>query len=60
MKYFTVLFWSLIFGQVIGYIASSLSGGENNIQLMFFLSIIFAVLVIIFTEVAVPKKSEEK
>jgi hypothetical protein len=55
-----VLFWSLIFGQVIGYIASSLSGGENNIQLMFFLSIIFAVLVIIFTEVAVPKKSEEK
>ncbi|MBS7575944.1 MULTISPECIES: YjzD family protein [unclassified Enterococcus] len=59
MKYFTVLFWSLIFGQVIGYIASSLSGGENNMQLMFFLSIVFAILVIIFTEIAVPNKSEE-
>ncbi|MDR1567090.1 MAG: YjzD family protein [Streptococcaceae bacterium] len=56
MKYITTFFWSLIFGQVIGYIASALSSSKDNYSLMFFISIFFAFAAIIFTKLATPKQ----
>lgn len=57
MKYFVTMFWALIFGQVIGYISSALSGGTTDFKLMFFLSIFFGIIAIIFTKIAIPEKN---
>jgi hypothetical protein len=55
MKYLVVLFWTLILGQVVGYIACSLSGGPMQIPLTAGLSLIVGLAVIVIAEIAIPK-----
>ena len=55
MKYLTVLFWSLVLGQVLGYILSALQGTPDNIQLVAIGSVFFAGFVILLAHVMKPK-----
>ena len=57
-----VLFWTLILGQVVGYIGLALTNGTYDFVQVLLVSFIVAIIVIIIGEVALPKKikSEQK
>ncbi|MEG0285090.1 MULTISPECIES: DUF2929 family protein [Vagococcus] len=60
MSKLIVLFWTLILGQVVGYIGLALTNGVYDFKQVLIVSVIVAVLVIIIGEVALPKKSKTK
>lgn len=60
MSKLIVLFWTLILGQVVGYIGLALTNGHYDFMQVTIVSVIVAVLVIIIGEVAVPRKPKTK
>jgi len=58
MKYVVTFFWTIIFGQIVGYLGASLMGNAPDVNLSFFLSLLIALIVIITAKVALPKDSE--
>ncbi|WEV61227.1 DUF2929 family protein [Streptococcaceae bacterium ESL0729] len=56
MKFFTVLFWALILGQVMGYILSALQGAPDDFKLVAIVSVVFAVVVYIIGSLVKPMK----
>ncbi|OFI46825.1 YjzD family protein [Floricoccus penangensis] len=55
MKFFTVLFWSMILGQILGYILSALQGTPDNYFIAAGISIYMAVFVYFLGNVIKPK-----
>lgn len=58
MNKLIVLLWTLILGQVVGYIGGALTSGTYNFVQVAIVSVIVAVLVMIIGEVALPKKQK--
>ncbi|OFI50427.1 hypothetical protein BG261_00655 [Floricoccus tropicus] len=55
MKFLTVLFWSMILGQILGYILSALQGTPDNYLIAAGMSIYMAVFVYFIGNVIKPK-----
>lgn len=58
MNKIVVLFWTLILGQVVGYIGAALSSGEYDFVQVTTISFIVAILIMIIGELALPKKEK--
>ena len=58
MSKLIVLLWTLILGQVVGYIGLALTNGHYDFVQVTLVSAVVAVLVILIGEVALPKKSK--
>ncbi|MGO3733109.1 MAG: YjzD family protein [Vagococcus sp.] len=54
-----VLLWSLILGQVVGYIGGALNQGSYDFTQTVIVSLIAGVIIMILGEVALPKKTKE-
>lgn len=57
MRYFIVLFWSFILGQVVGYIGGALSGGTYNFLLTTIISLIAGIVILLIGHFAPAKKN---
>ncbi|MFW7402313.1 YjzD family protein [Vagococcus fluvialis] len=58
MSKLIVLLWTLILGQVVGYIGLALTNGTYDFVQVLLVSVIVAVFVIVIGEVALPKKTK--
>lgn len=58
MSKLIVLLWTLILGQVVGYIGLALTNGTYDFVQVLLISGIMAVLIILIGEVALPKKKK--
>ncbi|GBG96075.1 DUF2929 family protein [Lactococcus termiticola] len=57
MKVIVTLFWTLVIGQVVGYIMTALAGVPDNPLYVLYASIGFAIFILIFQAIAVtPQK----
>ncbi|MDR0690514.1 MAG: YjzD family protein [Streptococcaceae bacterium] len=57
MKYIVLLFWTLILGQVLGYIAESLAEVEpgQHVALLSFISLVMALAVILIDKIGLTE-----
>lgn len=60
MRYFIVLLWSFLLGQVVGYIGGALNSGSYDFMLTTVLSLVTGVIIILIGQFAVPKKEPQK
>lgn len=60
MRYFLVLLWSFLLGQVVGYIGGALNSGTYDFMLTTVLSLATGVIIILIGLFAVPKKEPKK
>lgn len=58
MSKLIVLFWTLVLGQVVGYIGLALTNGIYDFMQVTIVSVIMAIIIMIIGEVAVPKKNK--
>ncbi len=58
MSKLIVLFWTLVLGQVVGYIGLALTNGTYDFMQVTIVSVIMAIIIMIIGEVAVPKKNK--
>ncbi|MBO0476800.1 YjzD family protein [Vagococcus sp. DIV0080] len=58
MSKLIVLFWTLVLGQVVGYIGLALTNGTYDFMQVAIVSVIMAIIIMIIGEVAVPKKNK--
>ena len=56
MRYIVTLFWSLVLGQVVGYIGSALTKGTYDFALTAIMSLIAGIIIILISAVAPTKK----
>jgi uncharacterized membrane protein len=56
MKYLVVTFWTVILGQVVGYIITSLAGVPIQVMNTLVVSLIVEVFVLAIIKVAIPKE----
>ena len=54
-----VIFWTLILGQVVGYIGLALTNGHYDFLQVTFVSLIVAVLIILIGLIALPAKEKQ-
>lgn len=59
MRYWIVLFWSFLLGQVVGYIGAALNQTAYNFTQTTIISLIAGVICIFLALVALPKKKKE-
>ncbi|MDT2816138.1 YjzD family protein [Vagococcus carniphilus] len=59
MKNLIVLLWSLILGQVVGYIGGALTGGTYDFVQVTTISLICGVIIMLLGEAALPKKQKK-
>lgn len=59
MKNLIVLLWSLILGQVVGYIGGALTGGTYDFVQVTTFSLICGVIIMLIGEAALPKKQKK-
>ena len=57
MRYIVTLFWSIILGQIVGFIGSNLTGNTYSFAATSIASILVAFVVIILDQIVEPKKS---
>lgn len=55
MKIIVTLFWTLTIGQVVGYIMTALMGFPDNTIWTAIISVFFAIFVLVFNAIAIPK-----
>ncbi|MDR1521273.1 MAG: YjzD family protein [Streptococcaceae bacterium] len=62
MKYVVLLFWTLILGQILGFIAESLAKVQpgQHVLLLAVISLAAAVVVILIDKIGITKKVEKK
>ncbi|RZI48761.1 YjzD family protein [Lactococcus kimchii] len=58
MKLIVTLFWALVLGQVVGYIATALSGVPDPELWTTLISLLFGLFVYLFQAVAVEKDAK--
>ena len=56
MKFIVTLFWSLVIGQVVGYIMTALAGVSDNVITTAIVSVFFAIFILVFDAIAIPKR----
>ncbi|MBO0431107.1 MULTISPECIES: YjzD family protein [unclassified Enterococcus] len=56
MRYIVTLFWSLVLGQVVGYIGGALTQGTYDFTLTAILSLVTGIIIILIGAVAPTKK----
>ncbi len=56
MRYFIVMFWSVLLGQVVSYIGGALSQGTYDLKMTFLVSIIVGIGICILGEIVIPKE----
>lgn len=57
MRYIITLFWTLILGQVVGYLGSSLMTQPYDFMSCLYVSLFVAVVVILFGTLGTDKKA---
>ncbi|EOT51299.1 MULTISPECIES: YjzD family protein [Enterococcus] len=57
MRYIVTLFWTLILGQVVGYLGSSLMTQPYDFKSSLFVSLFVAVVIILFGTLGTDKKA---
>jgi len=60
MKYAVATFWTIILGQVVGYIIASLAGVPTQVLNTLIISLIVEIFVIAIIKVAIPKEEKVK
>lgn len=58
VRYFVTFFWTIILGQVVGYLGSSLMSATFHFQTSFVLSIIVAIVIVVFSEVGTAGQTD--
>ncbi|HCO72723.1 YjzD family protein [Enterococcus bulliens] len=57
MRYIVTLFWTLVLGQVVGYLGSSLMTQPYDFTSSLFVSLFVAVVIILFGILGTDKKA---
>lgn len=58
MRYLVTLFWTFVLGQVVGYLASSLTGATYDFQLTTIISLVTGVVILLIGTIApAPEKT---
>jgi uncharacterized membrane protein YeaQ/YmgE (transglycosylase-associated protein family) len=60
VRYFVTFFWTIILGQVVGYLGSSLMSATYHFQTCLILSIIVAIVIILFSEVGTAGQTDSQ
>ena len=58
MKFFVVLFWSLILSEIAGFVISKLNDTSFQPSLVAMIALAFAVFIFILDKIAIPKDPE--
>ncbi|MDR2832661.1 MAG: YjzD family protein [Streptococcaceae bacterium] len=56
MKYVVLTFWTLLLGQIVGYIVASLAGAPIQVVNTLIISLIVEVFMIAIIKLAIPKE----
>ncbi|MDD3016151.1 YjzD family protein [Pseudolactococcus chungangensis] len=60
MKFFVVLFWSLILSEIAGFVIGRLNDTSFQPNLVAIIAVIFAVFIFILDKIAIPKDPQAK
>ena len=55
MKYLVTLFWTIIYGQVIGYMGAALTSTQDNPVNALVISIIFGLILCVLPQILKPE-----
>lgn len=58
LKYLVVLFWTVVYGQVIGFIGSSLVSATYNPMNTLIISIIFGIILCVLPHIMQPNSKK--
>ncbi len=58
LKYLVVLFWTIVYGQVIGFIGSSLVSATYNPMNTLIVSIIFGIILCVLPHIMQPNSKK--
>ncbi|KJY48567.1 uncharacterized protein JG29_09680 [Bombilactobacillus mellis] len=58
LKYLVVLFWTIVYGQVIGFIGSSLVSATYNPMNTLIVSIIFGIILCVLPNIMQPNSKK--
>ncbi|GAX46815.1 YjzD family protein [Pseudolactococcus reticulitermitis] len=60
MKFFVVLFWSLILSELAGFVIGKLNDTSFQPSLVASIAVVFAVFIFILDKISIPKDPEAK
>lgn len=60
MRYIVVLFWTLILGQIVGFLGAKLTSSNYSFMGTVFASIIIGIIVVLMSTITEPKKKMSK
>ncbi|MGO2925355.1 YjzD family protein [Pseudolactococcus laudensis] len=60
MKFFVVLFWSLILSEISGFVIGKLNDTSFQPNLVAIIAVVFTVLIFIIDKIAIPKDPQAK
>ena len=60
MKFFVVLFWSLILSEISGFVIGKLNDTGFQPNLVAIIAVVFTVFILIIDKIAIPKDPQAK
>ncbi|MFZ2231227.1 MAG: YjzD family protein [Lactococcus raffinolactis] len=60
MKFFVVLFWSLILSEIAGFVIGKLNDTSFQPNLVAIIAVAFVVFIFVLDKIAIPKDPEAK
>lgn len=60
MKFFVVLFWSLILSEISGFVIGKLNDTSFQPNLVAIIAVVFTVFILIIDKIAIPKDPQAK
>ncbi|CAM3181527.1 YjzD family protein [Pseudolactococcus laudensis] len=60
MKFFVVLFWSLILSEISGFVIGKLNDTSFQPNLVAIIAVVFTVFIFIIDKIAIPKDPQAK
>lgn len=60
MKFFVVLFWSLILSEIAGFVIGRLNDTSFQPNLVAIITVVFTVFIFIIDKIAIPKDPQAK